>query len=327
MPAPYLDHPPTAAGPSLLPSSASIVCGSISVFAGQEELLEGQSGLGPLKAKMDIEDSTHSHQAFARAVPPSTNTVLPLHLTPRSVSGPPVSVSPVSERVRGGLPHTIGMTGLPVGLSSPPTGRTSQAGKPCGQKREWLPLERVFLDAAAPGVQTAGCASMFCLFLDGPHGKLLPLSEPWFSHLYNGLPRTCPHLEGHFCSVKPSGLANGSSGARVPDACSCTPFSASSISPPTLGLAAGPISFTPDGPWGFPRDPLLGKLRPRFMMGKWVGLGPLSRQDSMVLQNKKQIPQPTKMCPLPWRAPGPSPTLWWGWGGQGRHKPASHICG
>ena len=47
MPAPYLDRPPTAAGSSLLPSSASIVCGSISVFAGQEEFLEGQPGLGP----------------------------------------------------------------------------------------------------------------------------------------------------------------------------------------------------------------------------------------------------------------------------------------
>ena len=104
MPAPYLDRPPTAAGSSLLPSSASIVCGSISVFAGQEEFLEGQPGLGPLKAKMDIENSIHSHQAFARVVPPSTNTVLPLHLTPRSASGPPVSLFPQlqkgSEEVR-----------------------------------------------------------------------------------------------------------------------------------------------------------------------------------------------------------------------------------
>lgn len=104
MPAPYLDRPPTAAGSSLLPSSASIVCGSLSVFAGQVEFLEGQPGLGPLKAKTDIENSIHSHQAFAHGVPPSTNTVLPLHLTPRSASGPPVSLFPQlqkgSEEVR-----------------------------------------------------------------------------------------------------------------------------------------------------------------------------------------------------------------------------------
>ena len=106
MPAPYLDHPPTAAGPSPLPSSANIVCGSISVFAGQEELLEGQPGLGPLKAKMDIENSIHSHQAFARVVPPSTSTVLPLHLTPRSVSGLPVALFPQLQKgPRGSAPH------------------------------------------------------------------------------------------------------------------------------------------------------------------------------------------------------------------------------
>ena len=104
------------------------------------------------------------------------------------------------------------------------------------------------------------------------------------------------------------------------DVGACTPFSVSSINPPALGLAAGRIprvalliSFTPDGPWGFPRDPLMGKLRPRFMMRKRVGLGPLSKQDSMVLQNEKQIPQPTKMCPLPRRPQGPAPP----YGGDG----------
>lgn len=139
------------------------------------------------------------------------------------------------------------MTGK-VRLSSPPTGRTSQAGSHVG--RRGSSAERVFLDAAALwGPEDSWMCIHVLPFLDGPHGKLL-LSEPWFSHLYNGLPRTCPHLEGHFCSVKPSGLANGSSGARVPDACSCTPLLCFHQSSSSGGWQLGPFLFTPDGPWG-----------------------------------------------------------------------------
>lgn len=171
-------------------------------------------------------------------------------------------------------------------------------------------------------------------------------------HTAPPLASSSPSLSPSFPSVQWAAQDTSSSGgpflfsevlqawltAAAGPGCQTRVLACSSLSPPSIlqlwGWQLGPfpgaallISFTPDGPWGFPREPLMGKLRPHFMMGKRVGLGPLSRQDSMVLQNEKQIPQPTKMCPLPRRAPGPSSTLWWGWGGRGRRKPASHICG
>lgn len=130
-------------------------------------------------------------------------------------------------------------------------------------------------------------------------------------HLYKGLHRTPCSSGGPFHSVKSCrpGRCPAAARPRASDTCLHALNSVSSISVTGLGLAAGPIpraalfiSFPPGGPRGFPRVPLMGKLRPH--EGRDLRL---SRQDSMVLQNKKQIPQPTEMCPLPWRAQGPAP--------------------
>lgn len=90
--------PSPATGPSLLPSLASIMPGSMSVFTGQG-VQEGPPGLEPLKTRVGFDNSVHSFQAFACVVSPSTSAfLLPLHLTPGHISDPPILGFPIFRK-------------------------------------------------------------------------------------------------------------------------------------------------------------------------------------------------------------------------------------
>lgn len=90
-------------------------------------------------------------------------------------------------------------------------------------------------------------------------------------HLYKGLHRTPCSSGGPFHSVRSCrpGRCPAAARPRASGTCLHALNSVSSISVTGLGLAAGPIpraalfiSFPPGGPRGFPRVPLMGKLRP-----------------------------------------------------------------